>query len=245
MSALLGVMPAVVDCEEGWLTPEALTAAIRGDNVHWPRTRLAMVENTANLAGGRVVPADVLARLRTTCRERGLALHIDGARIWNAAVASGLALSDYGALADTLSCCLSKGLGCPVGSLLVGDRAHIDEARRLRKMLGGGMRQAGVLAAAGLYALDHWLPRLAEDHEQARQVALTLRCQLDESIHVQEPESNMILLHTGEPQLTQHLLTEWARRGIKALALGDTRIRLVTHHDLPRDAAFQLEARLG
>lgn len=245
MSALLGVMPAVVDCPDGWLTPEALAGAIRGDNIHWPRTRLALVENTANLAGGRVLPLAVLDGLWTLCQERGLALHVDGARIWNAAAASGVALREYAARASTLSCCLSKGLGCPAGSLLVGDGEAVAEARRLRKMLGGGMRQSGVLAAAGLYALDTWLPRLEEDHRQARQVARTLRCLLDESIQVQEPESNMILLHSGEPALTRHLLADWERRGVRALALGESCIRLVTHHDLPVDTAFQLEARLG
>jgi threonine aldolase len=245
MSGLLGVMPAVVDCAEGWLGAEALTGAIRGDNVHWPRTRLALVENTANLAGGRVVPLDHLRRLRALCRERGLALHLDGARIWNAAAATGVALPAWAATADTLCCCLSKGLGCPAGSLVVGDRAAIDEARRLRKMLGGGMRQAGVLAAAGLYALDRHLPRLVEDHELARRVAHALRLVLDESCRVEEPETNMVRVHLREPLLTERLLETWAERGVRALALGGTMIRLVTHHDLPADAAEQLQARLG
>ena len=245
MAALLGVLPATVDCPEGWLSEEALRGAIRGGDIHWPRTRLALVENTANLAGGLVVPLAHLARLYTICREHGLALHLDGARIWNAAAASGTPLADYGAVVDTLACSLSKGLGCPVGSLLVGDRAAIDEARRLRKMLGGGMRQAGVLAAAGLYALDVHLPRLGEDHELARRVAHALRQVLDESIEVDEPESNMVLLHTREPELAERLVESWARRNIRAFTVGGTMIRLVTHHDLPPDADAQLKERLG
>jgi len=245
MSSLMGVQAFPVDGPEGWLTAEALEAARRPDNVHFPRTRLAIVENTANLAGGRVVPADELARLHGTCRRNGVSLHLDGARIWNAAAACGLDLGTYGALADTLSCSLSKGLGCPAGSLLVGDRGHVEAGRRLRKMLGGGMRQAGILAAAGLHALDVWLPRLAEDHALAGRVALTLRFLLDESVQVVEPETNIILLHTGSPELTHHLLAGWEAVGIRALALGPTCIRLVTHHDLPEDAAFQLETRLG
>jgi threonine aldolase len=245
MSSLMGVAAFPVDCPEGWLTADALEAARRPDNVHFPRTRLAIVENTANLAGGRVVPATELARLRAACRTGGTALHLDGARIWNAATTSNLGLGDYGALADTLSCSLCKGLGCPVGALLVGDRAHVEAGRRLRKMLGGGMRQAGILAAAGLHALDVWLPRLAEDHALASRVALTLRFLLDESVQVQEPETNIILLHTGSPEFTRHLLEGWESRGVRALALGPTCIRLVTHHDLPEDAAFQLETRLG
>jgi len=244
ISALLGVLPAVVDCEEGWLSEAALAGAIRGGDDHWPRTRLALVENTANLAGGRVVPLEHLARLRVLCRERGLALHLDGARVWNAAAASGTPLADYGAAVDTLSCCLSKGLGCPAGSLVVGDQAAIAEARRLRKMLGGGMRQAGILAAAGLYALDRHLPRLGEDHELARRVARALRLALDESVYVEEPETNMIRLHAGNAELAEQLVRRWESLGVRAFTLRGGLIRLVTHHDLPADADEQVLARL-
>jgi threonine aldolase len=245
IAGLLGVMPSVVDCAEGWLGLEALAAAIHEEDIHHPRTRLAVVENTANLAGGLVVPLAHLSALAGLCRARGLALHCDGARIWNAAAASGTPLADYGAVVDTLACCLSKGLGCPAGSLLVGDRAHIGEARRLRKMLGGAMRQAGVLAAAGLHALDVFLPRLAEDHQAARRLAHALRLVLDESCQVQEPESNIVLVRTLEPGLTTLLLARWEIRGIRALALDEATIRLVTHHDLPADAPEQVRERLG
>jgi threonine aldolase len=222
-----------------------MAAAIHEEDIHHPRTRLAVVENTANLAGGLVVPLAHLSALAGLCRARGLALHCDGARIWNAAAASGTPLADYGAVVDTLACCLSKGLGCPAGSLLVGDRAHIGEARRLRKMLGGAMRQAGVLAAAGLHALDVFLPRLAEDHQAARRLAHALRLVLDESCQVQEPESNIVLVRTLEPGLTTLLLARWEIRGIRALALDEATIRLVTHHDLPADAPEQVRERLG
>lgn len=245
ISGLLGVLPAVVDCPEGWLGLEGLEGAIRGDNVHWPRTKLALVENTANLSGGRVVPLDHMVSLLALCHRRGLALHVDGARIWNAAVASGNSLADYGAAADSLSCCLSKGLGCPAGSLVVGDRSLVEEGRRLRKMLGGGMRQSGVLAAAGLYALEHFLPRLEEDHHMATRLARVLRMVLDESCEVVEPETNMVLVRTVEPDLTLQLVDNWASHGMRVLTLGATTIRLVTHHDLPVDAPEQMLERLS
>jgi len=245
MSALLGVLPSTLDCAEGWLTAAALEGAVRGDNVHWPRTRLAIVENTANLAGGRVVPLAELARLRAVCERRGLALHVDGARVWNAAAAGGGALADIAALCDTLSCCLSKGLGCPVGSLLVGDRAAVDEGRRLRKQLGGGMRQAGVLAAAGLVALDERLPNIADDHRLARETAHALRLVYDDALVVEQPETNILLLRTGDGAQTADLLARWRERGVLALALGETTIRLVAHADLPADAADRLRERLA
>lgn len=245
LSALLSVMVSTVDCESGYLEAEALHAAIRGEDVHWPRTKLAILENTANLSGGLVVPLDHVTRLKALCTERGLALHMDGARIWNAAVAARCTLAEYAAQVDTLSCSLSKGLGCPVGSLVVGDRAAILEARKLRKMLGGGMRQAGVLAAAGLYALDHTLPRVHEDHEMARRVAQALRTIHGESITVETPETNMVRIHTADPAQTPRMVADWEAKGIKAFALGPTMIRLVTHLDLPQDAPEQLLARLG
>lgn len=245
LSGLMGAMAAPVDCEEGWLTAAALEPAIRGEDVHWPRTKLAIVEDTANLAGGRVVPLGEIAKIGALCRRRGLALHVDGARVWNAAAAGGGTLADIAALADTLSCCLSKGLGCPVGSLLVGDAAAIAEARRLRKQLGGGMRQAGMLAAAGLHALDEHLPNLADDHQLAREIAHALRLVTDDELVVESPETNMIRVHAGDALQRDSLLARWGERGVRALPLGERSIRLVTHRDLPGDAAGQLRARLG
>jgi threonine aldolase len=245
MSALLGVIPSVLDCPEGWLTAPALATAIRGEDIHWPRTRLAIVENTANLAGGRVVPLAELGQLSALCHRHGLALHLDGARVWNAAAAGGGALEDIAALCDTLSCCLSKGLGCPAGSLLVGEREAIAEARRLRKQLGGGMRQAGVLAAAGLVALDEELPRLAEDHLLARETAHILRLVTDDAVVVEPPETNIIRLRTGDAEQTASLLARWREKGVLALDIDETTIRLVTHRDLPADAPKQLRQRLS
>ncbi len=236
LSALLGVVASTVHCDTGILEVDALEAAIRGGDVHWPNTRLAIVENTANLVGGVVVSLDHTKALKTLCDSRGLALHMDGARIWNAAAASGTSLEEFAASVSTLSCCLSKGLGCPVGSLIVGDRDQIEKARWQRKMLGGGMRQAGVLAAAGHYALKHHLPRIGEDHQMARRVAAALRLVYGDRVRVEEPASNMVRLHTTSSEETPRLVENWKAKGILAFQLGPKMIRLVTHMDLPENA---------
>lgn len=244
-AAVFGVSYCIVDSPDGILSPADVAAAVRPDDVHEPVSRLAIVENTANLAGGKVVSLERLRAIRKVARERGLKLHVDGARIWNASVASGTPLDAYGREADTLLCCLSKGLGCPVGSLLVGDRADVERARRLRKMLGGGMRQAGVLAACGLYALEENLPRLAEDHALAAELARVLREALDERHRVDEPETNIVLVHTRDRETTEETLRMLAGRRILALAVSETAIRFVAHLDLPRDAAREAGRRLG
>ena len=171
-------------------------------------------------------------------------VHMDGARIWNASVAGGTPLPEYAGAVDTLSCCLSKGMGCPVGSLVIGDGADIERARWYRKMLGGGMRQAGVLAACGLYAIEHNLPRLEEDHAQAAELATGLRRVLDGRHRVQEPETNILMVHTDGQATTEETLTTWYRLGIMALPLSDTMIRLVTHIDVHPGGAAEAIRRL-
>jgi threonine aldolase len=244
-TALFGILLCPLDSPDGLLDATQVERAIRPDDIHEPITRSVVVENTANLAGGKIFPLPRLKALRALTRARGLALHLDGARIWNAAVATGVPLAAWAAEVDTLICCLSKGLGCPAGSLLVGDRRHIDQARRLRKMLGGGMRQVGVLAACGLYALEHHLDRLAQDHAVARELAAVLRRALDDRHRVQEPETNILLVHTDSKATTETTVARWQRRGILALALSDTSIRLVTHLDLPQGCADQVAHRLA
>jgi threonine aldolase len=243
-AALLGALFHVLDSPDGILTPEHVRDVIRPRDVHEPVSRLVVLENTVNLAGGRVVSLDRVRAFRRLTSERGMRLHMDGARIWNASVAGGTPLADYGGSVDTLSCCLSKGMGCPVGSLVIGDAADIDRARWYRKMLGGGMRQAGVLAACGLYAIEHNLPRLREDHAQAAELAQGLRRVLDERHRVQEPETNILMVHTDSQAVTEETLTNWYRLGIWALPLSDTMIRLVTHLDVPPGGAAEAVRRL-
>jgi threonine aldolase len=165
---IAGLQTGTIETPTGLLTADQVQARfVLMDDVHLSHTTLVSIENTANLAGGAVYPVETVADISRVCREAGVKLHMDGARVFNACVASGVPPSDYGQHVDSLTFCLSKGLGCPVGSVFVGDRATITAARRYRKALGGGMRQAGILAAAGLYALEHHIERLADDHRRA------------------------------------------------------------------------------
>jgi threonine aldolase len=194
------------------------------------RTTAVSVENTHNFAGGSVLPIDDLRALRSWTTEIGCAVHMDGARIWNAHVATGTSFADYGAIADTISVCLSKGLGAPIGSLVLGTAEMIDEARVRRKRLGGGMRQVGVLAAAGLYALDHHLERMAEDHGNARLIAEA--CGVDPAT---VPTNIVVVDVPSAPEVVAAAADE----GVRVGAVGPQRVRLLTHLDVSRDDAEQ------
>jgi threonine aldolase len=194
------------------------------------RTTAVSVENTHNFAGGAVLPIDDLRALREWTGSVGCAVHLDGARIWNAHVATGTALVDYGAVADTISVCLSKGLGAPVGSLVLGSAEVIAEARVRRKRLGGGMRQVGVLAAAGLHALDHHLDRMAEDHEHARLIAEA--CGVDPAT---VPTNIVVVDVPSAPDV----VAAAAEQGVRIGAVGPQRVRLLTHLDVSREQAEQ------
>ncbi len=183
------------------------------------------VENTHNFAGGAVLPLDELQALRAWADETGTAVHLDGARVWNAHVATGVPLATYGAVADVLAVCLSKGLGAPVGSLMVGSADAVAEGRVWRKRLGGGMRQVGVLAAAGLYALDHHLERLAEDHEHARLLA--------EAVGVDPDTVDTNIVVAPRPDAAAYVAAA-AAEGLRLSAVGPRTIRLVTHLDVTR-----------
>ncbi|WP_433731867.1 threonine aldolase family protein [Actinoplanes sp. CA-051413] len=216
------------------LDPEQIEAMIRPDGYPSVATRAIAVEQTHNLGGGTVVPLEILRRLRTAADAAGVALHCDGARIWHAHVADGVPLAAYGELFDTLSVCLSKGLGAPVGSLVVGSAAHIAQARVLRKRLGGGMRQVGILAAAGQHALDHHLTRLADDHARARRLAEAL-----EPLGVAraaEVRTNLVLLDLTKSALdAPSLVAAAAERGVLMGAMLPRTARLVTHLDVTDD----------
>jgi threonine aldolase len=204
----------------GLMDPAVVEAEIRPAGYHMVPTRAVSVEQTHNRAGGAVHPLEVLARLREVTDEHGVALHCDGARIWNAHVASGVPLDEYGRLFDTLSVCLSKGLGSPVGSVVVTSQERAGEARLLRQRLGGGMRQAGVLAAAGLYALDHHVERLAEDHARAAQLGAQLGV---------TPETNIVPLSVKDGRA---FAAAAAEEGVLVSVVGPTRVRMVLHLDV-------------
>ena len=191
-------------------------------------TRAVSVENTHNFGGGAVTPIDDLRALRAFADERGIGVHLDGARLWNAHVASGTPLSEYGEVADVLMVALSKGLGAPVGSLVVGTAAAMADARVWRKRLGGGMRQVGILAAAGLYALDHHLERLADDHANARLLADA--CGVDPST----VDTNIVVVPMSDPA---RVVAAAREDGVLVSAVGATSLRMVTHLDVSRDDA--------
>jgi threonine aldolase len=213
----------------GTFTAEDVAAAINDPaDVHRAPSRLVVVENTVNRGGGACWDFDEIRRIGTLCRARGLALHLDGARLCNALVAKGERATEYGAAFDTVSLCLSKGLGAPVGSLLLGARDAIDQARRYRKLLGGGMRQAGYLAAAGLYALEHHVDRLADDHARARVLAAEL-AQLGYVYDVLPADTNVVICELVAAVPPQRLIAFLAERGIRAGSMGGRTVRFVFH----------------
>ncbi|MXG90807.1 low specificity L-threonine aldolase [Nocardioides sp. YIM 123512] len=199
-------------------------------------TAAVSVENTHNFAGGAVLPIEDLRDLREWADGVGAGVHLDGARLWNAHVATGTPLVEYGAIATVLAVCLSKGLGAPVGSLMVGGRDAVDEARVRRKRMGGGMRQAGILAAGGLHALDHHVDRLAEDHEHARLLAEA--CGLDPA----EVDTNIVVVERSD---ATEFVTRAGEEGVRVSVVGPTTVRMVTHLDVSRADAERAAAVLA
>jgi len=234
LAALSGVQARTLPTQRGRIDPEAARAALRPAGGFKPACRLLVVENTHNFHGGAVVPLDHLRALKDVAAERGAAVHLDGARLWNAAVASGTPLEAYGEVADTLMVCLSKGLAAPVGSLLVGDADPIARARDVRKLFGGGMRQVGVLAAPGLLAVRDMRDRLAEDHRRARRLAAGLVAAGGVTLPYGEVETNIVVVELEDRDafaVQAHL----ARSGVRAIAFGASRMRFVTHCDVGDD----------
>jgi threonine aldolase len=230
MAALWGIQPQPLPSEDGLLSPEQVAAAVRPENIHSPRSRLLSLENTHNRAGGTVWPLERFRAVVEAGRKAGLAIHLDGARLFNAQVAAGTPASAWAKLTDTTSVCFSKGLGAPVGSALVGPAALIREARRLRKRLGGGMRQAGLLAAAALYALEHHVERLAEDHAHTRRLASGLAEMPGVKVNLARVETNILLVEFSRP--SQELVPRLAAQGLLVNATGPNTVRLVCHLDV-------------
>jgi threonine aldolase len=232
VAALGGVHPRVIPNEpDGTLDLGRVAAAIRSDNIHYPRTRLVTVENTHNLCSGTPLTPDYMRALGSLARDHGLRVHVDGARVFNAAVALRVDVKLLVADADSVTFCLSKGLAAPVGSLVCGSKAFIAEARRARKVVGGGMRQAGVLAAAGIVALERMVDRLAEDHANAQALAdgmAELPWLFVEPVPVR---TNIIYLTVRPGSLNAEQVSALlAQRGILMLALGRNRVRAVTNY---------------
>ena len=221
----------LLDGDRGRLTAEMVKDAINNPNdIHLPISSLVSLENTMNKGGGSYYNLSEIEAIAKVCKDHNLKLHLDGARLFNALVETGEKASAYGKLFDTISICLSKGLGAPVGSLLLGTKEHIVKAKRIRKVLGGGMRQAGFLAAAGIYALDHHINRLKEDHQRARMLGETLKqCAYVES--VLPVDTNIVIFTLANKQLSADFLVKMREKGILAVTFGKHEIRLVTHLD--------------
>lgn len=241
-AALGGVQLNIVDGEQGIPTPAQVLAAIRAGHYWEPASRLISLENTVNKAGGVIVPLETSDAIGELAAQRGLRFHLDGARLWNASVVMGISERRFAAPFDTVSVCLSKGLGSPVGSCLAGDAGTIQRALRFRKMFGGGMRQAGILAAAGLFALKNNRTRLADDHEHARRLAETLSDLPGFEIDLQTVQTNIVIFHVATPAeaVVEALRTD----GILMSAFGPRSIRAVTHMDVSSNDIETVTSRL-
>tara|TARA_R110002012_G_scaffold322023_1_gene553762 strand:- start:3213 stop:4241 length:1029 start_codon:yes stop_codon:yes gene_type:complete len=226
-----GVSCKLLEGNRGMFTAEQVLDAINPpDFYHSPLTKLVEVENTANRGGGSCWDFEELKKIKTVCKTNQLGFHLDGARLWNALVAKKETAQDYGQVFDTISVCLSKGLGCPIGSVLIGDDAFMQNAIRIRKILGGGMRQVGYLAAAGLYALDNHLQRLEDDHEKAKEIGSVLQS-LSLIKKVVPVETNIVIFELEAREKETAFLNYFAGKGIRLSGMGSGKLRMVTHLD--------------
>lgn len=226
-----GVSCQLVDGHRGMMTATQVEAAINPpDFYHSPLTSLVTLENTTNKGGGACWDFNEIKNIRAVCDSNGLGLHLDGARLWNALIAKSETTLQYGAVFDTISVCFSKGLGAPVGSMLVGDEALMNNALRIRKMLGGGMRQIGSLAAAASYALDHQFDRLKEDHQKAKEIAAVLQ-QLKAVLSVEPVETNIVIFKLNSNKLETSFLDNLKAHDVLVSDMGSGKLRMVTHLD--------------
>ncbi|MBI3990254.1 MAG: low-specificity L-threonine aldolase [candidate division NC10 bacterium] len=250
MAALGGLLARPLKGTYGILDPEDVRRAIRSPNIHHPKTQLICLESTHNRGGGTFYPPETLKAIADVAREAGIPMHLDGARIFNAAVAAGVPAAEFAACADSVTFCLSKGLSAPVGSLLVGRASFIERARRFRKMVGGGMRQAGVLAAAGIVALETMVERLTVDHENARLLAEGLARLPGIEIDLKRVQTNIVIFDVRSPKTSApRLVQELDGEGIKLHLIAQDSIRAVAHKDLDREdillALQAIEKRLA
>ena len=231
--------------ERGKLTPDLVREYIYNPaDAHKPISRLVVLENTINKGGGCYYTVPEIAAIRKLCNEHGLSLHLDGARLFNALVETGEPTTAYGQLFDSISICLSKGLGCPVGSLLLGKADFIRQARRYRKLMGGGWRQAGFLAAAGIYALDHHVDRLKQDHARARRIGMMLE-RLPEVEEILPIDTNIVIFRLPETILATDYVQQLATKGIRGIAFGKHQVRFVTHLDFTDEMVAEIENQLS
>jgi threonine aldolase len=239
-AALSGVTCRLIEGRGGILDVSDLEGKIRADNQHFGRTRLVCLENTSNAGGGRVYPQENIDRICAWAKRYGVKVHMDGARLFNAVIASGRSAREICREVDTISICFSKGLGCPMGSILVGSRDDISRARRVRKLFGGALRQAGIVAASAQYAMEHHVARLRIDHENARAFADAIRPIPGITLSPAEVETNLVFFQVDpERGNASQLSTRLRERGVRINASGPQRLRACTHLDVDREAVLR------
>jgi threonine aldolase len=242
-AAVSGVQFQPLDADQGILSAEQVAATIRHADIHYPVTRLVAIENTHNRGSGAVYPAELVASIAEVASLQGIVVHCDGARLMNACVALNVAPAAYTRHLSTCSLCLSKGLGAPIGSVLAGGRELIESARRLRKMLGGGMRQVGIIAAAGLYAIEHNIDRLAEDHANAKHLAVELADTPGIELNPDSIETNLVIFRITKPRMAAaDFVAAMAREGVALFDTAQDTCRMVTHLDVTRSDIDQAVA---
>ncbi len=239
---LSGVQLRPLSGKLGVLTAEQIEAAIRPRDVHQPPTALICLENTHNRAGGTIYPLEEIQKIAALARERGIRMHLDGARLWNASVATGISLKEYCQYFDSVSLCFSKGMGAPIGSIVVGSKAFIEKAHYYRKAYGGGMRQVGIIAAGALYALEHHFDRLADDHRHAREIAEAIAELPGVQLNLDTVQTNIIIFQFEHPRITPPELVERLKdQGILIISMGGNKLRIVTHlHITDEDVAYAI-----
>ncbi|MDI6802473.1 MAG: low-specificity L-threonine aldolase [Bacteroidota bacterium] len=231
-AALSGVSIKTIPNSMGVITAEQIQAAIRPNAYYLPKTKLICLENTHLRSGGTIFPIEDIKKISQLARERNIKLHLDGARIWNASVESGISLKKYAQYFDSISVCLSKGLGAPIGSVIIGDKEFIDRALVYRKMFGGGMRQVGVIASAGLYAIENNINRLTDDHKKAKLLADGLKNLKTFKINFESVQTNMVIADIQINKTQQEILDLLKKKGILLTPERNSSIRAVTHLDV-------------
>jgi threonine aldolase len=246
MSAIAGVLPRVIRADDGILTWESISKAIRPKIYYRPQTALVSLENTHNMAGGTVYPTKLAQEICDKAHDAGISVHLDGARVFNAATRLGENVAEMTRGFDSIQFCLSKGLGAPVGSMIVGSREFIERCRSIRKMLGGGMRQAGILAAAGLVALEKGPSRLHVDHENAQFLAAKLEAMSGVTLTPAKVQTNIIICDVTKSGWTSgDVLKALQQRGVLAVPVDNQKIRMVTHLDIARADVERAAVILG
>ncbi len=239
-SVLCGVQLHTLEGKRGVLTVEQILDQVRLQDIHVPPTTLICLENTHNRAGGTIYPIDEIKRIREATKPLGIKMHLDGARLWNATIATGIPLDRYAGYFDSVSVCLSKGLGAPIGSLISGNSDFIQLARRNRKMFGGGMRQVGIIAAAGIYAIENNFNRLIDDHRNAKALAQGLSEIPKISVDLESVQTNIVVIDIKKSGMkVNDLLEKLKEKGVLAVPFGKDQIRCVTHLDVDRGDVYR------